>query len=315
MRRDYREEDLLSFLAGESEDWPGAAELEALEPEAGRCTDGYVCWFQRALNRILGLRLAEDGVMGPMTRTAVRSFQQKNGLTADGCVGPATERLLVARGAGSPPARRTLYPAVNVQLPRSGPGFYCYASPARQYGLAATISALQSAGSAWQSMHPEWPRIGIGDLSLQGGGYMCPHESHQRGAEVDLRPVQTDGGEAPVDIGQCAYDRARTLALVDHIISNGVLPVHRIYFSDPCIHKARSVVRPLAGHSNHLHVRFAVPQPTSQEVSRISDAYEWDGRYDGFNTARPSRSFVRRCRFPGRCDPYDPARLTPAIAA
>jgi hypothetical protein len=58
---------------------------------------------QKSLNQILGLRLTEDGISGPATRSAIRSFQQRQGLTADGVMGPQTERALVSAGAGSSP--------------------------------------------------------------------------------------------------------------------------------------------------------------------------------------------------------------------
>jgi peptidoglycan hydrolase-like protein with peptidoglycan-binding domain len=59
----------------------------------------YVRWVQSTLDRVLGLRLPIDGVMGPETRSAIRSFQRRHGLTADG---PDTEEALreAARPAG-----------------------------------------------------------------------------------------------------------------------------------------------------------------------------------------------------------------------
>jgi len=62
----------------------------------------YIRWVQRSLNAILGLRLAEDGISGAQTRSAIRSFQQRKGLTADGIMGPQTEKALIAAGASAP---------------------------------------------------------------------------------------------------------------------------------------------------------------------------------------------------------------------
>jgi peptidoglycan hydrolase-like protein with peptidoglycan-binding domain len=62
----------------------------------------YITWLQRSLNKVMGLRLVEDGSMGPATRSAVRSFQQRAGLAADGIVGPATVQALIHAGAASP---------------------------------------------------------------------------------------------------------------------------------------------------------------------------------------------------------------------
>jgi lysozyme len=73
------------------------------EGEVNRRSSEYIRWVQQSLNRILGLRLAVDGVMGRQTRSAIRSFQQQQGLTVDGIVGSQTERALVAAGASPPP--------------------------------------------------------------------------------------------------------------------------------------------------------------------------------------------------------------------
>jgi peptidoglycan hydrolase-like protein with peptidoglycan-binding domain len=86
--------------------------------EVNRRTRLYIRWVQMGLNKILGLRLAEDGIMGAKTRSAVRSFQQKNNLSVDGIVGPQTERALIAAGAGNPPVSGTAtgaQPAIDIR--------------------------------------------------------------------------------------------------------------------------------------------------------------------------------------------------------
>ncbi|WP_191435410.1 cell wall hydrolase [Flavonifractor sp. An112] len=49
---------------------------------------------------------AVDGVFGSQTTQAVKYFQRKNGLTADGIVGPATLKALGMSGGGSPAEAR-----------------------------------------------------------------------------------------------------------------------------------------------------------------------------------------------------------------
>ena len=80
----------------------GAADYE-LEEEVNRQSPAYAMWVQQSLNKILGLRLAVDGITGTQTRSAIRSFQQREGLLIDGIVGPQTESALVRAGAGNPP--------------------------------------------------------------------------------------------------------------------------------------------------------------------------------------------------------------------
>lgn len=62
----------------------------------------YIRWVQRSLNQIMGVRLVEDGKLGPKTRSAIRAFQKQKRLKVDGIVGPPTERALLAAGAMSP---------------------------------------------------------------------------------------------------------------------------------------------------------------------------------------------------------------------
>lgn len=65
--------------------WPGRAQPSS----------EYVRWVQSALNQILALRLPLDGVMGPALRSALRSFQKREGLPINGVVGPETEQALI----------------------------------------------------------------------------------------------------------------------------------------------------------------------------------------------------------------------------
>jgi len=71
--------------------------------EVSRGNPNYIRWVQQSLNKILSLQLKVDGISGTQTRSAVRSFQQKRGLVADGIVGSKTEAALMAAGAGPPP--------------------------------------------------------------------------------------------------------------------------------------------------------------------------------------------------------------------
>jgi peptidoglycan hydrolase-like protein with peptidoglycan-binding domain len=64
--------------------------------------DEFVRWVQSTLNRTQGLRLPVDGAMGPATRSALRAYQQQQGLPADGIAGPDTEQALLQGGAAAP---------------------------------------------------------------------------------------------------------------------------------------------------------------------------------------------------------------------
>ena len=128
-----------------------------LEDEVQRNSREYIRWVQRSLNKIMGSRLALDGLNGPMTRSAVRSFQRSQGLAVDGIVGPNTQRLLVMLGVSRPPGMASpAYstsparpsPAGTVDLVEIEPGKYV----ARQIAtnLRDLLATARSAGlSLW----------------------------------------------------------------------------------------------------------------------------------------------------------------------
>lgn len=161
---------------------------------------------------------------------------------------PEEENLEAPALDAAPP-----FPAVNVQLPTSGQGFYSYsANKNKQFGLAKTIKAIQAIGAKWFSTHSAGPLIGIGNISLNGGGLMRPHKSHQRGLDVDIRLLRTDGAKVGITFRDASYSRQRTQDLVNVIRANGILSVNLILFNDPHV----TGVQPAPGHDDHLHVRF-----------------------------------------------------------
>lgn len=73
------------------------------QPEPQSQGSEYVRWVQTMLNQALNLRLPVHGMLDVQTRSAVRSFQEKNGLPVTGIVGPDTERALMGTNDGQTP--------------------------------------------------------------------------------------------------------------------------------------------------------------------------------------------------------------------
>lgn len=73
------------FEYGESAEW-----REELD---GSARD-QVRWAQGALNEVVGIRLSVDGMPGPATRSAIRSFQRRQGLPVTGVLEAETEAAL-----------------------------------------------------------------------------------------------------------------------------------------------------------------------------------------------------------------------------
>jgi hypothetical protein len=167
------------------------------------------------------------------------------------------------------------YPEVNTPLPPSGPGFVRRHNEERSYGLPETIRAIVEIAAAWNSAHPQGPRIAIGDISPPGGslGRFEPHSSHRAGLDVDLN---LEGGNASwqnkkgpkVDnrwnwVNNPTYSRSLTKELARLIVDHpkGGLKVKFILFDDPEVWSVSNKVKMdrSSPHRDHLHVRFCAP--------------------------------------------------------
>lgn len=115
------ENELFSAL----EAYGGPFEMPEQESAAGwqgevnRNSADYIRWVQTSLNRIMRAQLVVDGIKGPKTTAAVKSFQTQAKLVVDGIVGPKTEAALIAAGAEPPPG--TLVPPAPYAAPPLGP--------------------------------------------------------------------------------------------------------------------------------------------------------------------------------------------------
>ncbi|HEY9852945.1 MAG TPA: penicillin-insensitive murein endopeptidase [Leptolyngbyaceae cyanobacterium] len=150
------------------------------------------------------------------------------------------------------------------QLPASGVGYRRYAQyPHKCYGRPEVIQTLQYIGTEWSKKYPNGPRIGIGNISLQGGGPMHPHKTHQHGLDVDIALVANTNEEIGLTWKDTKYSRQRTQELVNLIRNNPNLGIRTILFNDPEV----PGVQRWAGHDDHLHVSFLSPGVQSASYS------------------------------------------------
>jgi len=135
-----------------------------------RSSREYVRWIQQSLNGIMRLRLAVDGILGPMTRSAIRSFQAQHDLAVDGIVGPQTERALIAAGAGNTPGSGTSPPVVPTpSIPTTYPKTLRYnvASIAVQQWLNWGKGTIKECESRIRNVLEDYWRTAVGYLPNQ----------------------------------------------------------------------------------------------------------------------------------------------------
>jgi hypothetical protein len=152
---------------------------------------------------------------------------------------------------------RTTIPQVNTLMPESAPGLEAKKPESHRFGLPETIAALTEIGRRWQAAHPSGPLVRIRDISRCGGGKFPPHDSHRMGIDVDIGLMRNDGRTAAVNhrMQPSKYSQELTQEMVDTIRANGLLGVHRIWFSDKGV---RNVTHDTS-HNDHVHVRFCLP--------------------------------------------------------
>jgi peptidoglycan hydrolase-like protein with peptidoglycan-binding domain len=101
---------------------------------------------QSALNQIMNLQLPVTGFMNAPTRSALRSFQEKQGLPIDGIAGPETkEALLAAKGGKSPGADATKPAETGMTEPAS-------TKPAAEFDFEFEVALDE-----FQPEHFAWP--------------------------------------------------------------------------------------------------------------------------------------------------------------
>lgn len=149
-------------------------------------------------------------------------------------------------------------------------GYYTYGQESKRWGTERSVWRLRMAGKILSE--DDDIIMGVGNLSVRGGGYTSPHQSHRRGTDVDLRFIGPDGRASAgcyyngPDANNC-YDRAKTFQMIKTLIDVDPGNVNLIYINDEelknqvnqyyqSITGRSGIARPCPGHDNHIHLSW-----------------------------------------------------------
>ena len=160
---------------------------------------------QRQLDDKRHAGLAITGIYDTPTRNAVIAFQKHIGMTPHGNVGPVTWRNLLWHYD---------YPAFGTAKNLCD---YSVGNGKANWATGAAIGQLEAAAIAFKARHQG--RISIGDASYEHGGNIPLHQTHERGLDIDIRPIRDAGNQCSwgTNWRLASYDRAATRALIDMI--------------------------------------------------------------------------------------------------
>ena len=118
-----------------------------------------------------------NGSYDTATRSAVIAFQQHPGMNPHGNIGLSTWRKL----SGTSSCR--LQRAKNLCD-------YSVGNGKANWATAAAIGQLEAAATAFAAK--AHGRVSVGDVGYEHGGNIPGHQTHERGLDVDIRPIRND---------------------------------------------------------------------------------------------------------------------------
>jgi peptidoglycan hydrolase-like protein with peptidoglycan-binding domain len=198
---------------------------------------------QRELNDKRKAGLTVNGLYSTATRNAVIAFQKHIGMTPHGTVGRVTWRNLTWHYD---------YPSFSAAKNLCD---YSVGNGKANWGTGAAIGQLEAASKAFAAKGHG--RVSVGDASLEHGGDIRLHQTHERGLDIDIRPIRDNENQCTWGTNWrfASYDRAATRQLIDMIRATAPGHVKLIYFNDPVlIREGRTTW--FAGHDDHLHIRY-----------------------------------------------------------
>lgn len=178
--------------------------------------------------------------------------------------------IVAGKGSVSHGLANSGYLTGGIQMPK-GKG-YVVRNPKRSYGTATTVSLIQGAMAAYAQKYPKGPTFTIGDLSVQKGGRLSPHLSHQSGRDVDITMVRKPDGSLDIEknwylieqffktkkVQYIFLDYNLQKGFYDYAISHGYSAAQlKTMIQYPNGMKSYwAILRHSKGHIRHIHVRF-----------------------------------------------------------
>jgi Putative peptidoglycan binding domain/Penicillin-insensitive murein endopeptidase len=199
---------------------------------------------QRLLNEKRFARIDVTGYFGVATVAAVKTFQRHMGVAATGQVGPTTWRLLVWHYDYPAFTATTLCDYTDEGNGKAG-----------NWGTGSAIGLVEAAAVGFAKSVRG--RIAIGDLSLEHGGNIAGHATHEVGLDVDIRLIRVARNQCSFGTNWRApsYDRAATRILIKAIRAAAPGHIKLIYFNDPVLIN-EGLTTWFTNHDDHLHVRY-----------------------------------------------------------
>ncbi len=220
--------------------------LKLIVPLRPGSTGDAVKAVQRQLDDKRHAGLSITGIYDTPTRTAVIAFQKHMGMTPHGNVGEVTWRNLIWHYD---------YPSFTAARNLCD---YSVGNGRANWATGAAIGQLEAAAMAFAARHQG--RVSVGDASFEHGGNIPLHQTHERGLDIDIRPIRDAGNQCTWGTNWrfSSYDRAATRALIDMIRAAAPGHVKLIYFNDPVLIREHRTTW-FAGHDDHLHIRYCEP--------------------------------------------------------
>lgn len=158
--------------------------------------------------------------------------------------------------------------------------------PGAAWATEETIAYLAAAISRVKALRPDAPPLRVNAISVQHGGYLPPHKSHQSGRDVDLgfyyptaEPIRAVARERYIDVAlnwelikslvlltdvqMILVDRRVKKVLYRHALRSGE---DKAWLDSLFYAGRKSLIRHARRHRDHFHVRFY--NPRAQELGR-----------------------------------------------